>query len=65
MCVACGWLQSPGSFDAGVTGCSYVIHTASPFVLKVEDVDRDLLVPAVEGTRNVLRAAKRGTSRVS
>jgi hypothetical protein len=29
-------------------------------VLKVADVQADLLTPAVEGTLNVLRAAKKG-----
>ncbi len=55
-------LLKPGSFDqaiSGAGGCSLVFHMASPFVLKVQDVDRDLIQPAVNGTRNVLEAATR------
>ncbi len=32
------------------------LHTASPFTFKVEDVERDLLLPAVNGTKNALLA---------
>ena len=30
-------LLEPGSFDAAVQGCDYVIHTASPYVLQPKD----------------------------
>ena len=53
-------LKVASSFDAAVAGCTYVIHTASPFVFKVADLQADLLTPAVEGTLNVLRACKKG-----
>lgn len=36
-------------------GVTYVAHVASPYQLQVEDVEKDLLTPAVEGTLNVLR----------
>lgn len=32
------------------------LHTASPFTFKVEDVERDLLLPAVNGTKNAMLA---------
>ena len=36
-------------------GCELVIHTASPFLLgKIRDPEKQLVKPAVEGTRNVL-----------
>lgn len=38
-------------------GCDAVIHTASPFRLDVQDPKRDLIDPAVAGTRHVLGAA--------
>jgi nucleoside-diphosphate-sugar epimerase len=55
----------PGSFDAAMAGCDIVMHTASPFVLDgYTDAEEALVRPAVEGTRNVLEAAKRcGTVR--
>jgi dihydroflavonol-4-reductase len=53
------------AFDAVVTGCDGVVHAASPFRLDAADPRRDLLEPAVEGTRHVLRAARAaGVARV-
>ena len=49
-------LLEPTSFDAAVEGCEYVLHTASPYVFDVEDPQRDLVDPAVEGTRGVMKA---------
>ena len=41
-----------------------IVHTASPYVLTVADPQRDLVDPAVNGTRQVLMAAQRaGTVR--
>ncbi|WP_264159656.1 SDR family oxidoreductase [Actinomadura montaniterrae] len=38
-------------------GCRIVIHTASPLVRSVREPQRDLVDPAVHGTRNVLGTA--------
>ncbi len=58
-------LLNPGSFDASMQGVTCVMHTASPYVLTVKDPQRDLVEPAVEGTLNVLRAARKaGVKRV-
>lgn len=60
-----GQLLEKDSFDEALEGCDYCIHTASPYVLDVKDPQRDLVDPAVEGTVNVLEAAKRqGVERV-
>lgn len=45
-----------------VKGVTYIAHIASPYQLQVEDVERDLLLPAVEGTLNILRYAKKESS---
>ncbi|MEM7625846.1 MAG: NAD-dependent epimerase/dehydratase family protein [Planctomycetota bacterium] len=47
-------LMQPGSYAEAMDGCAVVFHTASPFVLGVEDPQKDLVDPAVQGTRNVL-----------
>lgn len=49
-------LLEQGSFDEAVRGCDHVLHTASPYTLTVEDPQRDLVAPAVDGTRSVLRS---------
>ena len=49
-------LLSEGSFNEAVAGCGVVFHTASPFQTQVEDGQRDLVDPAVKGTKNVLGA---------
>ncbi len=48
-----------GSFDKAAEGVEFIIHMASPFTLRFNDPRRDLLEPAVKGTRNVLNAASK------
>lgn len=50
-------LLKDGSFAKAMEGCEVVIHTASPFQLNVKDVEKELVAPALEGTRNVLKQA--------
>jgi len=53
------------AFEKAMTGCGYVIHTASPFQLSVEDPQKDLIDPALKGTEAVMTAAvKAGVTRV-
>lgn len=40
-----------------MAGCTYVVHTASPFVIDAPKDENVLIKPAVEGTLAVLRAA--------
>lgn len=47
-------LLKPGSYRSAMQGCSVVFHTASPFTTSVKDPQRELVDPALEGTRNVL-----------
>ena len=51
-------LLVPGAFDDAIRGCSYVLHTASPFYVKGGSEEK-LVTPAVEGTRNVLNSCQR------
>jgi len=55
-------LLNEGSYDEAMTGCELVFHTASPFILAVKDPQRDLVDPALKGTRNVLASVNRTPS---
>ncbi|QHS72711.1 carbonyl reductase (NADPH-dependent) SPAR_D07110 [Saccharomyces paradoxus] len=37
----------------------YVLHTASPFHYDTTEYERDLLIPALEGTKNILNSIKK------
>jgi len=53
-------LLDDGAFDVAMGGCELVFHTASPFVFSgVKDPQKELVDPAVSGTRNVLESANR------
>ncbi|MCR9170874.1 MAG: NAD-dependent epimerase/dehydratase family protein [bacterium] len=55
-------LLDEGSYDEAMAGCEVVYHTASPFALQVDDPQKDLIDPALKGTRNVLESANRTES---
>ncbi|MVA18887.1 NAD-dependent epimerase/dehydratase family protein [Agrobacterium vitis] len=57
-------LLIPGSFDAAMAGCSTIFHVASPFKLpeKIKDGQREMVEPALQGTRNVLGSVNRTES---
>ncbi len=55
-------LLTEGSYDTATKGCEYVMHTASPYAISVQDPQRDLVDPAVKGTRNVLASCRRSPS---
>ncbi|KAL1857329.1 hypothetical protein Plec18167_008406 [Paecilomyces lecythidis] len=50
-------MQAPYAFDEAVQGVNGIVHSASPFVLQAEDMARDILDPAINGTLNMLKAA--------
>jgi len=49
-------LTTPGAFNAAAADVDYVVHMASPFHITVSDPERDLVQPAVAGTRSMLEA---------
>jgi nucleoside-diphosphate-sugar epimerase len=57
-------LLSPGAFENPMHGCTVVYHPASPFLLpeKIRDGRRQMLEPALNGTRNVLSAVSKTPS---
>ncbi|MEQ9572865.1 MAG: NAD-dependent epimerase/dehydratase family protein [Nitratireductor sp.] len=48
-----------GRYAEAMQTCRVVFHTASPFASVVNDPQRDLVDPALNGTRNVLSSANR------
>jgi len=53
-------LLDAGSFDEPMRDCELVIHTASPFFITgIKNPEKELIRPAREGTRNVLKSAKK------
>ena len=57
-------LLKPQSFDAAMQDCGAVFHVASPFMLpeKIKDGRTQMLVPALQGTQNVLASVDRTAS---
>ncbi|MGB5588989.1 MAG: NAD-dependent epimerase/dehydratase family protein [Gammaproteobacteria bacterium] len=55
-------LLDEGSYAEAMAGCQLVFHTASPFIVDVEDPQKELVDPAKLGTRNVLETANRTPS---
>ena len=55
-------LMREGSFKRPMQGCTTVFHTASPFKFNVAHAQRDLIDPAVKGTRNVLTTVNQSDS---
>ena len=51
-------LLNDEGWSEAMEGCKYVLHVASPFVMKAPKDENDLIKPAVEGTLRVLKAAK-------
>lgn len=53
-------LMKPGSFDEAMDGCEIVIHTAANVSMTYKECPfKEVVLPAVEGTREIARAAKR------
>lgn len=49
-------ITAPGAFDAAVKDVEGVIHIASPFTVNIKDNEKDLLIPAIEGTTQILES---------
>lgn len=59
-------IAQPDAFDEvlKIDGVEYVIHTASPFLLDIKDIKKDLLDPAIIGTTGILSAIKKNAPSV-
>jgi len=58
-------LMKDEGWDKAMEGCDFVLHVASPFVVKEPKNENELIRPAVDGTLRALKAAKKaGVERV-
>jgi nucleoside-diphosphate-sugar epimerase len=56
-------LMQNGSFEDAMMDCELVIHNASPFKISgIKDPQKELINPALDGTRNVLYTANKTKS---
>ncbi len=56
-------LLTENSFDEAIKNCDIVIHTASPYFLdKPKNIQKELIDPAVNGTKNVLNSVNKTKS---
>ena len=55
-------LLASGSYDEAAKGADTIIHTASPFITNVKDAQKELIDPALLGTRNILETANQTDS---
>lgn len=57
-------ILAPGAYDEAVKDVKYIIHVASPLAGSTpgDDYDKDLIQPAIQGTLNILEAAKKAPS---
>lgn len=51
-----------GSYKEAMEGCQLVYHTASPFIIEVNDPQKQLIDPALLGTRNILEEANKSNT---
>ena len=55
-------ITADGAFDAAIKAhpeVTVLLHTASPFFYDTTDPEKDLVIPAINGTRNILAAVKK------
>lgn len=52
-------LMKDAGWDKALEGCEFLLHVASPFVVKEPKDENELIKPAVDGTLRALKAAKK------
>lgn len=57
-------IAAPNAFDSAVKDVDGVIHNASPFAFNVSDNEKELLLPAIQGTKSCLSAVKKFAPKV-
>lgn len=52
-------LLQPGAFDSVIKGCEWISHNATAVLLTAEDPQKEILDPAIEGTKNIINSIKK------
>ncbi|KAK7464326.1 hypothetical protein VKT23_006494 [Stygiomarasmius scandens] len=55
-------IVAPESFNDAIKGVDFVVHTAAPFTIAFKDNEKDMLLPSIRGTENIIAAAKSESS---
>ncbi|KAL5344293.1 hypothetical protein ACLOAV_010722 [Pseudogymnoascus australis] len=50
-------ITEDGAFDAALAGVTYIEHVASPLPNPTDNVERDIITPAIRGTTSILTSA--------
>ena len=54
-------LTSDNGWDKAMKGCDFVLHVASPFRIANPKDENEMILPAVEGTKRILKAANKAS----
>ena len=54
-------LTSDNGWDKAMKGCDFVMHVASPFRIANPKDENEMILPAVEGTKRILKAANKAS----
>lgn len=46
-----------GAFNNALDGVTHIAHIASPFIIGATDIEKDLMIPAINGTTGILKSA--------
>ncbi|KAF5370905.1 hypothetical protein D9615_009806 [Tricholomella constricta] len=49
-------MTAANAYDEAIKGVDIVAHTSSPFHYEVKDNEKDMLIPAIQGTKDILAA---------
>ncbi len=52
-------LTNLGAFDSAIESCEWVCHNATAVLMTADDPQKEILDPAVEGTKNIINAVEK------
>ncbi|CAF9929164.1 hypothetical protein IMSHALPRED_007831 [Imshaugia aleurites] len=55
-------IAADGAYDEAAKGVNSILHIASPLAIPTDDYERDIIVPAIKGTINMLKAGAKESS---